>query len=146
MRFAGFPGLGCCLCLPFNGWICWSAGGCGCPCIFSPAETFSLLFLLHPDTFCVIFTLILTIHGPTLSSGVKWAHFTTIKNQQGKHCRLGKQLSRGCARQRHRGKQDLPAEIEIQLPFKLFLICADFPNQLQAIFSPLQGVLAPCPG
>lgn len=85
-----------------------------------------------------------------MSSPVSWAHCTT-KTKQEKHCRLKKQLSRGRARHRHLAQVgdelDLPTEIEIQLPFKLFpVICADFPNQLQAIFSPLQGVSKAQPG
>lgn len=96
-----------------------------------------------------MFFLLLTCFSHSWSSNTEfwssWAHCTTKKKKQEKHCRLEKQLSRGCARQRHLAQVGdelgLPAEIEIQLLSKLFaVICADFPNQLQAGFSPLQGV------
>lgn len=96
-----------------------------------------------------MFFLLLTCFSHSWSSNTEfrssWAHCTTKKKKQEKHCRLEKQLSRGCARQRHLAQVGdelgLPAEIEIQLLSKLFaVICADFPNQLQAGLSPLQGV------
>lgn len=142
------------------------AGGCACPCVLSPAallnmETFSFLFLLHSDSFLLMLFLLLTCFNHSWSSNIDfWGELASLyhkktqktpKKFQEKHCSLEKQLSRGCARHRHLAQvgdePDLPTEIEIQLPFKLFpVICADFPNQLQAILSPLQGVSKVQPG
>lgn len=71
-------------------------------------ESFSLLFLFHPDTFLLMLFLLFTCCNYSWSSSIEfWASLAycptekkTPKKQE-KHCRLEKQLSRGCARQRH---------------------------------------------
>lgn len=62
----------------------------GCPCILSPAallnkETFSLLFLLHPDTFLLMLFLLLTCFNRSWGSSIEfWDKLGSLYHQKKK--------------------------------------------------------------